>query len=107
MCECTLTPLGARVAWRAGHHDAAKEGLLKLGNVEGLLRLNVEAQRWDDALLLLAAQPQLSKDLVYLPYAKWLLEQDRCVPAGARPTPACMHSQAAAWCLHSFACGGP
>lgn len=62
----------------AGQYDAAKEGLLKLGDVAGLLQLNVEEQRWDDAFLLLAAHSGL-KDQVYLPYAKWLLSQDRCV----------------------------
>lgn len=61
----------------AGRYDAAKEGLLKLGDIAGLLKLNVEEQRWDDAFLLLAAHSQL-KDQVYLPYAKWLLSQDRC-----------------------------
>jgi hypothetical protein len=58
-------------------YDAAKEGLLKLGDIPGLLQLNVAEQRWDDAFLLLAAHSQL-KDQVYLPYAKWLLSQDRC-----------------------------
>lgn len=62
----------------AGQYDAAKEGLLKLGDVAGLLQLNVEEQRWEDAFLLLAAHSGL-KDQVYLPYAKWLLSQDRCV----------------------------
>jgi hypothetical protein len=64
-----------------GQYDAAKEGLLKLGDIAGLLHLNVENQRWDDAFLLLAAHSQ-HKDQVYLPYAKWLLSQDRCA---ARP----------------------
>lgn len=63
--------------WSAGKYDAAKEGLLKLGDIPGLLKLNVQEQRWDDAFLLLAAHGQL-KDQVYLPYAKWLLSQDRC-----------------------------
>jgi hypothetical protein len=60
-----------------GKYDAAKEGLLKLEDISGLLQLNVEQQRWDDAFLLLAANSQL-KDQVYIPYAKWLLSQDRC-----------------------------
>jgi len=61
-----------------GKYDAAKEGLLKLGDIVGLLQLNVEEQRWDDAFLLLAAHSHL-RDQVYLPYAKWLLSQDRYV----------------------------
>lgn len=77
-------PLAAIVAAfrQAGRYDAAKEGLLKLGDVPGLLALYVGAQRWDDAFLLLAAHGQL-KDSVFLPYARWLLEQDRCVRATA------------------------
>jgi hypothetical protein len=50
---------------------------LKLGDVEGLLSLNVEQRRWDDAFLLVAGHSHL-RDRVYLPYAKWLLSQDRC-----------------------------
>lgn len=61
-----------------GKYEGAKEGLLKLGDVAGLLALNVEAGRWDDAFLLLGGHAAL-KDQVYLPYAKWLLSQDRCV----------------------------
>lgn len=62
----------------AGKYEAAKEGLLKLEDISGLLQLNVEELRWDDAFLLLAAHHQL-KDQVYVPYAKWLLSKDRCV----------------------------
>lgn len=40
------------------------------------MQLNVDEQRWDDAFLLLAAHSQL-KDQLYIPYAKWLLSQDR------------------------------
>lgn len=59
-----------------GKYDAAKEGLLKLEDVPGLLHLNVEQQRWEDAFLLLAANSHL-KEQVYTPYARWLLSQDR------------------------------
>lgn len=55
---------------------------MKLGDIVGLLQLNVEEQRWDDAFLLLAAHSHL-RDQVYLPYAKWLLSQDRYVPPEA------------------------
>eukprot|EP00878_Enallax_costatus_P041925 GHUV01048853.1.p1 GENE.GHUV01048853.1~~GHUV01048853.1.p1 ORF type:complete len:125 (+),score=37.69 GHUV01048853.1:446-820(+) len=61
---------------RAGKYDAAKEGLLKLEDIPGLLQLNVEEERWDDAFLLQTAHSQL-KEQVYIPYAKWLLSRDR------------------------------
>ncbi|WIA11467.1 hypothetical protein OEZ85_011583 [Tetradesmus obliquus] len=67
---------------RAGKSDAAKEGLLKLEDIPGLLALHVEELRWDDAFLLLAGHSQL-KDQVYGPYAKWLLSQDRFADACA------------------------
>jgi hypothetical protein len=49
---------------------------LKLEDIAGLLQLNVEEHRWDDAFLLLAGHSNLTQQ-VYLPYAKWLLLQDR------------------------------
>lgn len=52
--------------------------MLKLEDMSGLLQLNVEEERWDDAFLLQAAHSQL-KEQVYIPYAKWLLSRDRSV----------------------------
>lgn len=66
----------------AGKYEAAKEGLLKLGDVPGLLGLYVSEARWDDAFLLLAGHAELAGQ-VYEPYAKWLLAQDRCAVCGA------------------------
>ncbi|KAF8070897.1 5-methyltetrahydropteroyltriglutamate--homocysteine methyltransferase [Scenedesmus sp. PABB004] len=54
---------------RAGKTDAAKEGLLKLGDVPGLLSLLVDAGRWDDAFLLLAGHEEL-RGTVYAPFAE-------------------------------------
>lgn len=42
---------------RAGQYQAAKETLLKLEDTKGLIALNVEEQRWEDAFLLLHAHP--------------------------------------------------
>ena len=75
---------------QAGKYDAAKEGLLKLEDIAGLLQLNVDEERWDDAFLLQAAHSQL-KEQVYIPYAKWLLSRDRCATG-------CSGS-ALGWCL--------
>jgi hypothetical protein len=65
----------------SGRYDAAKEGLLKLGDIQGLLQLNVQEARWEDAFLLLAGH-SAHKAAVYLPYAKWLRAQDRCALLG-------------------------
>ena len=59
-----------------GRTDAAKEGLLRLGDVSGLLQLNVDAGRWQDAFLLADTHPALA-DQAYGPYAQWLAQQDR------------------------------
>ncbi|KXZ55139.1 hypothetical protein GPECTOR_3g29 [Gonium pectorale] len=61
---------------RAPHFAYAKETLLKMDDTKGLITLYVEAEKWDDAFLLLHAHPECRQD-VYLPYAKWLSSQDR------------------------------
>jgi intraflagellar transport protein 122 len=61
---------------RAPHFAYAKETLLKMDDTKGLITLYVEAEKWDDAFLLLHAHPECRQD-VYLPYAKWLSNQDR------------------------------
>lgn len=48
---------------------------------QGLIQLYVEAEKWDDAFLLLHAHPECRQD-VCLPYAKWLANQDRCGRGG-------------------------
>jgi hypothetical protein len=94
---CSSSTAAAAASWYtplqiAGKYDAAKEGLLKLEDISGLLQLNVEELRWDDAFLLLAANSQL-KDQVYVPYAKWLLSKDRCAVILC----ACLPKQCFAW----------
>jgi len=54
----------------------AKEIFLKLGDVEGMLNLMVDFHQWDEALQLLDEHPGLASK-VYLPYAQWLIAQDR------------------------------
>ena len=61
---------------RAGQYAGAKEALLKLEDVPGLLSLAVEEEKWEDAFLLLHAHPE-HKPQVYLPYAQWLCARDR------------------------------
>jgi len=57
-------------------HDMARQVFLKLGDVESLLSVYVRLQYWDDALALLPEHPEHTRE-VYLPYAKWLLMEDR------------------------------
>jgi len=61
---------------KAKAHDYAKEVLLKLGDIQGLLQLNLEANKWNDALQLIETHPEYAPQ-VYLPYAQWLVENDR------------------------------
>ena len=50
--------------------------LAKLGDVQGLMRLHLDNQKWDAALALAGEHPALAAQ-VYLPYAQWLAEHDR------------------------------
>lgn len=54
----------------------AKDIFLKLGDVEGLLNLQVDHCQWDEALKLIEQHPKLAPK-VYLPYAQWLIGADR------------------------------
>ena len=57
-------------------HAHAREMLLKVGDIQGLLALNLEYDMWSDALELLKQHPEYAPQ-VYLPYAQWLAEHDR------------------------------
>jgi intraflagellar transport protein 122 len=61
---------------KAGQYGAAKEALLKLEDVGGLVELGVQAERWEDASLMAAAHPELAPR-VHLPHARWLCARDR------------------------------
>jgi len=61
---------------KAKSHEYAKEVLLMLGDIQGLLHLNLEFKKWDDALQLIEGHPEYAPQ-VYLPYAQWLVENDR------------------------------
>jgi tetratricopeptide (TPR) repeat protein len=63
---------------KAGQYGAAKEALLRLEDVPGLLALAVEEEKWEDAFLLLHVHPE-HKPAVYGPYATWLCARDRWV----------------------------
>ena len=54
----------------------AREILLKLGDVQGLMSLHIEHRQWEEAIALADAHPAFAAQ-VHLPYAQWLVEQDR------------------------------
>mmetsp|Transcript_14244 Transcript_14244/g.14234 ORF Transcript_14244/g.14234 Transcript_14244/m.14234 type:complete len:202 (-) Transcript_14244:1051-1656(-) len=64
------------------NHTYAKQALLKLGDIKGLMALHIEFHQWDEALNQLKTHPQYA-DKVYLPYADWLAANDRFEEAQA------------------------
>ncbi|XP_030209296.1 intraflagellar transport protein 122 homolog isoform X1 [Gadus morhua] len=58
------------------HHGYASETYAKMGDQQALVQLHVDARHWDEAFSLAEKHTQL-KDLVYVPYAQWLAENDR------------------------------
>ena len=54
----------------------AIEAYQKVGDFRTLARLYVDNQRWSDAFALMKAHPGLA-DVVYVPHAEWLVDQDR------------------------------
>lgn len=60
--------------------SAAAEVYRRLGDSASVLTLHVEAKEWAQAFNLVQNQPQY-KELVYVPYAHWLAENDKFVQA--------------------------
>jgi intraflagellar transport protein 122 len=58
------------------HHSYAKEAYLRLGDLKGLMNLHLELQKWNEAFLLAKQNPDLAVD-IYVPYAEYLLSQDK------------------------------
>ena len=79
-----ITELRATLPWFEKHGAVAegKEVLLKLGDTEGLLNLHLSSNQWTEALALIEEYPAFAPR-VYLPYATWLVEQDRFEEAQA------------------------
>eukprot|EP00743_Colponemidia_sp_Colp-15_P003978 GILK01004290.1.p1 GENE.GILK01004290.1~~GILK01004290.1.p1 ORF type:complete len:1251 (-),score=266.14 GILK01004290.1:264-4016(-) len=59
-----------------GQHQYAKETYLKMGDIKSLLALHVEMHKWDDAFLLAQQYQEYAVD-IYLPYAEYLVANDR------------------------------
>ncbi|XP_068600570.1 intraflagellar transport protein 122 homolog [Brachionichthys hirsutus] len=58
------------------HHGYASETYSKMGDLQALVQLHVETQHWEEAFSLAEKQPQF-KNEVFVPYARWLAENDR------------------------------
>ncbi|XP_065605528.1 intraflagellar transport protein 122 homolog isoform X1 [Cyrtonyx montezumae] len=54
----------------------AAETYVKVGDLKALVSLHVETQHWEEAFALSEKHPEF-KDEVYVPYARWLAENDR------------------------------
>ncbi|CAI2371085.1 unnamed protein product [Moneuplotes crassus] len=74
--------LCARYFKEMDNHTYAKQALLKLGDIKGLMALHIEFHQWDEALNQLKTHPQFA-DKVYLPYADWLAANDKFEEAQA------------------------
>ncbi|XP_070558026.1 intraflagellar transport protein 122 homolog [Ptychodera flava] len=76
--KAELEPL-SRCAYyfkRMEQYAYAAEMYTKMGDVQALVQLHVEARHWDEAFTLVEKHPNLKND-VYVPYAQWLAENDR------------------------------
>lgn len=65
---------------RLGALNFATEMYRKLGEEKNVVLLHVEARDWNEAFSLAERHPEY-KDLVYVPYAEWLAENDKFVEA--------------------------
>lgn len=65
---------------RLGSVQQACDILRRLGDTNALAVALVEAGGWTEALALAKQYPAISRD-VYLPYARWLAEQEQFVEA--------------------------
>lgn len=65
---------------RLGSVQLACDILRRLGDTTALAAALVEAGSWTEALALVKQQPALSRD-IYLPYARWLAEQEQFIEA--------------------------
>ncbi|KAL0279839.1 UNVERIFIED_CONTAM: hypothetical protein PYX00_001315 [Menopon gallinae] len=70
----------ARHLQRLGALNFATEMYRKLGEEKNVVLLHVEARDWNEAFALAERHPEY-KDLVYVPYAEWLAENDKFVEA--------------------------
>lgn len=65
---------------RSNDSAGSAEIYRRIGDFAAVLSLHIEAKEWDQAFHLVEDQPHL-KSLVYIPYARWLAENDKFVQA--------------------------
>ena len=59
-----------------GNHSYAKESYLKLGDLNSLLALHMEFNKWEEAFLIAKQRPEFM-EIIKLPYAEYLCKNDR------------------------------
>jgi intraflagellar transport protein 122 len=59
-----------------GHYAYAADIYTRMNDVKSLIDLHVEARHWEEAFDLVEEHPKF-KDAIYMPYATWLVENDR------------------------------
>lgn len=67
-----------------GHVDYATEILYKIGEHENILQLHINMKNWPAAFSLVDKYPQY-ESVLYIPYAQWLVENDKFVDAQKGP----------------------
>lgn len=65
---------------RLNDSAGAAEIYRRMGDSAAVLSLHVDAKEWEQAFRLVDGQPQL-KPLVYIPFARWLAENDKFIQA--------------------------
>ncbi|OAE20578.1 hypothetical protein AXG93_3873s1360 [Marchantia polymorpha subsp. ruderalis] len=68
--------LCASLMRKGGQTAHALETYIKLGDFRSILSLHVELEQWDDAFAMETLHPEL-QGMVSLPYAEWLVQNDR------------------------------
>eukprot|EP00002_Diphylleia_rotans_P020026 TRINITY_DN3881_c0_g1_i4.p1 TRINITY_DN3881_c0_g1~~TRINITY_DN3881_c0_g1_i4.p1 ORF type:complete len:1192 (+),score=257.48 TRINITY_DN3881_c0_g1_i4:236-3811(+) len=74
--ESEALQLCASHLMRLKETEAAKEIYERVGDKESLLKLHVQAEKWEEAQVIAKENPELSSE-IFLPYAQWLAVNDR------------------------------
>mmetsp|Transcript_1551 Transcript_1551/g.3958 ORF Transcript_1551/g.3958 Transcript_1551/m.3958 type:complete len:1302 (-) Transcript_1551:205-4110(-) len=74
--ESQLLHMAIKAFRQHQNYAFAKETITKVGDVGMLISLHMESHRWDEAFQLCQVHPEFSAQ-IYLPWAEWLLLNDR------------------------------